>query len=101
MGKLIRQDMNDYVSTYEIDGKNIFDLRREYVALVAENAKLREQLNLTIAQLNICKHALDIFSDTSQGELYKEYYRAGWNAFEDGILDFIAAARFNDDWIIL
>lgn len=85
MGKLIRQDMNDYVSTYEIDGKNIFDLRREYVALVAENAKLGEQLNLTIAQLNICKHALDIFSDTSQGELYKEYYiglvgtLSGWN----------------------
>lgn len=45
MGKLIWQDMNDYVSTCKIDGKNIFDLRRVYVALVDENTKLMEQLN--------------------------------------------------------
>lgn len=101
MVKLIWQDMNDYVSTYEIDGNNIFDLRREYVALVAENARLREQLNFTTAQRNISKYALDKFSNTSQGELYKEGYRAGWNALADGIFDFIADARSNDDRISL
>ena len=53
MGKIIWQDLNDYVSTYKIDGKNIFDLRREYLALVAENAKLREQLDFTVVQRNI------------------------------------------------
>lgn len=57
LGKLIWQDMNDYMPTCKVDGKNIFDLRREYAASVDENSKLRE-LNRSHDRLVDDNHAL-------------------------------------------